>query len=288
MPRPLQAGWLDEVNAIQQEISALTANEQGLDDLTRLQRFYDLSYDLSMLENPGFATGLGDPRGQDRLTDLSQDGVTAPSGCYEEFSGVDREHRSRRAARSRAASTTICCATRSRSASDGLRFPEELLQMNQMSGPQQDVARLLAMMPNARADQLENQIARMEALPAYIDQSIALMREGLAAGVTPPKITLRDVPQQIRNQLVDDASQSPLLRGFAEIPAIGRSAAGRVAAKPCGRRLSRAGGAGLRAPAGVHRERIPARRRANRSPRVTCRTARPGTGTTWPCAPRPT
>ena len=58
----LQADWREEVNAIQREISALTANEQGLDDVTRLRRFYDLSYDLSMLENPVFATGLGDPR----------------------------------------------------------------------------------------------------------------------------------------------------------------------------------------------------------------------------------
>jgi uncharacterized protein (DUF885 family) len=37
--------------------------------------------------------------------------------------------------------------------------------------------------------------------------------------VTPPAITLRDVPQQIRNQLVDDASKSPLLKGFVEVPA---------------------------------------------------------------------
>ena len=90
--------------------------------------------------------------------------------------------------------------------------------MNQMGGPQQDIASLLAMMPNTRASDLENQLARMEALPVYLDQSIALLRKGLEAGVTPPAITLRDVPQQIRNQLVDDAADSPLLTGFVEIP----------------------------------------------------------------------
>jgi uncharacterized protein (DUF885 family) len=74
------------------------------------------------------------------------------------------------------------------------------------------------MMPNSQAGDLENQIARIEALPVYLDQSIALMRKGLEAGVTPPAITLRDVPQQIRNQLVDDAADSPLLTGFVEIP----------------------------------------------------------------------
>jgi len=213
----LQAGWLDEVNAIQQEISALTANEQGLEDLTRLQRFYDLSYDLSMLENPGFATGLGDPRGQDRLTDLSQDGLARRRVATKSSLALIESINRAALPEAEQLNYDLLRDTLNKRA-EGLRFPEEFLQMNQMSGPQQDAARLLAMMPNARADQLENQIARMEALPAYIDQSIALMREGMAAGVTPPQITLRDVPQQIRNQLVDDASLSPLLRGFSGIP----------------------------------------------------------------------
>ena len=99
------------------------------------------------------------------------------------------------------------------------RFPRHYMQMTQMSGPQQDLASLLAMMPNAKADQLEDQIARMEAFPGYIDQNIALLREGMEKGATPPAITLRDVPEQIRSQLVDDASQSPVLKGFVEIPA---------------------------------------------------------------------
>ena len=213
----LQADWREEVNAIQREISALTANEQGLDDVTRLRRFYDLSYDLSMLENPVFATGLGDPRGQDRLTDLSQDGVSRRRvATKSSLALIESINRAALPEPERLNYDLLRDTLNKRV--EGLRFPEEFLQMNQMGGPQQDAARLLAMMPNVRTDQLENQIARLEALPAYIDQSIALMREGMAAGVTPPQVTLRDVPQQIRNQLVDDASLSPLLRGFAEIP----------------------------------------------------------------------
>jgi uncharacterized protein (DUF885 family) len=213
----LQADWREEVNAIQREISALTANEQGLDDVTRLRRFYDLSYDLSMLENPVFATGLGDPRGQDRLTDLSQDGVSRRRVATKSSLALIESINRAALPEPERLNYDLLRDTLNKRA-EGLRFPEEFLQMNQMGGPQQDPARLLAMMPNVRTDQLENQIARLEALPAYIDQSIALMREGMAAGVTPPQVTLRDVPQQIRNQLVDDASLSPLLRGFAEIP----------------------------------------------------------------------
>jgi uncharacterized protein (DUF885 family) len=218
-PAALAADWLGDVEAIHAEIRGLTANASGLSDEQRLRRYYELSYDLAMLESPRFATALGDPRGQDRLGDFSSD-------------GIERRRRAKRDAlallksieRSRlpAAEQLNYDLLRGELADDvaGQRFPTHFLQMDQMGGPQQNLASLLAMMPAARAEELGNQIARMEAFPAYVDQSIALMRQGMAAGVTPPRITLRDVPQQIRNQLVDDALASPLLRAFVE-PAAG-------------------------------------------------------------------
>jgi len=216
-PTLLHADWVADVNAIHDEIEALTSNEQGQSDLARLQRYYELSYDMTMLESPEFATWRGDPRGQDRLEDLSQEAVqrrrTATRASLALIESIDRSA----LPAIEQVNYDLLRDTLQRRV-DSLRFPQELLQMNQMSGPQQDVAGLLAMMPKASAGQLENQIARMAALPAYIDQSIALMREGIEAGVTPPKITLRDVPQQIRNQLVDDAMASPLLQGFKDIP----------------------------------------------------------------------
>jgi uncharacterized protein (DUF885 family) len=215
---PASADWLEEVTALHDEIRSLTRNDEGLSDEQRLQRFYTLSYDLTMLENPGFATGLGDPRGQDRLTDLSQDGVQRRRRANRDslalLSSIDRSA----LPEAERVNYDLLRDTVQRQV-DGLRFPQELLQMNQMSGPQQDLSRLLAMMPNATPGQLENQIARMEALPAYVDQSIVLLRNGLEAGGTPPRVTLRDVPQQIRNQLVDDAARSPLLGGFTDLPA---------------------------------------------------------------------
>jgi uncharacterized protein (DUF885 family) len=213
----LQASWQDEIDAIHEEISELTLNRQGLTDLQRLQRYYELSYDMTMLENPEFATWRGDPRGQDRLEDLSQEAVKrrrqATRDALELIENIDRSA----LPASEQVNYDLLRDTLQRRVGS-LRFPAELLQMNQMAGPQQDLADLLSMMPASRVGELENQIARMAALPAYVDQSIALMREGIEAGVTPPKITLRDVPQQIRNQLVDDAMTSPLLRGFKDIP----------------------------------------------------------------------
>jgi len=218
LPLQLCADWLEDVTAIHAEIQSLTANEQGLDGKQRLERYYELSYDLVILESPGFATDMGDPRGQDRLGDYSE-------------AGVERRQQSDRDSLALIKSIDRYALTGADQVNydlllDGLernvrsqRFPSHYLQMDQMGGPQQNLASLLARMPNARAEQLENQIARLEGFPDYIDQNIALLRKGLEKGVTPPKITLREVPQQIRNQLVDDAAESPLLKGFVEIPA---------------------------------------------------------------------
>ena len=43
------------------------------------------------------------------------------------------------------------------------------------------------------------------------------MEQGLAAGLTPPKITLRDVPDQVQAQIVDDPLKSPMLDGVHDV-----------------------------------------------------------------------
>ncbi len=218
LPLQLHADWLDDVNAIHMEISSLTSNEQGLSGEQRLQRYYELSYNLTMLESPGFATYKGDPRGQNRLGDFSAAGVERRQKAERDSLALIKSINRDALSEADRVNYDLLLDDLER-AVNSQRFPTQYLQMNQMGGPQQNAARLLAMMPNDRAEQLENQIARMEAFPEYVDQNIALMRKGLEQGVTPPKITLREVPQQIRNQLVDDASESPLLRGFVDIPA---------------------------------------------------------------------
>ena len=95
-----------------------------------------------------------------------------------------------------------------------LRMP-----VNQMEGVQQDIPRIIALMPATSPADYENIVARLKAAPALIDQTIALMRQGMAEGMTPPQITVRDVPDQVRAQIVDDALKSPLLEAFTKWPA---------------------------------------------------------------------
>jgi uncharacterized protein (DUF885 family) len=44
------------------------------------------------------------------------------------------------------------------------------------------------------------------------------MGRGLAAGMTPPAVTLRDVPDQVKAQIGDDPLKSPMLAAFTAWP----------------------------------------------------------------------
>src|SRR5438477_364335 len=96
--------------------------------------------------------------------------------------------------RSAEGASSRCALTRGRAEGlEGRRFKGEYMPINQMQGVQQNVAQLVAMMPASRARDYEDVLARLEALPTLVDQTVVLMKEGLARGITPPRITLRDV-----------------------------------------------------------------------------------------------
>jgi uncharacterized protein (DUF885 family) len=93
------------------------------------------------------------------------------------------------------------------------------MPINQMEGVQQDIPRVISLMPSATVADYEHIVARLRAAPALVDQTIALMKQGLAQGLTPPQITLRDVPAQVAAQIVTDPRTSPLLDAFGKWPA---------------------------------------------------------------------
>ena len=68
----------------------------------------------------------------------------------------------------------------------------------------------------------EDWLARLRLFPVYMDQTIDLMREGIAAGMLHPRVVMQRVPDQIRRQIVEDPEQSlffkPFLQTCSEIP----------------------------------------------------------------------
>lgn len=93
------------------------------------------------------------------------------------------------------------------------------MPVNQIEGVQQDIPNVIAMMPAASAADYENIVLRLERAGTLVDQTIELMKQGLAAHMTPPRITLRDVPSQVQSQIFDEPMKSPMLEAFTKMPA---------------------------------------------------------------------
>jgi uncharacterized protein (DUF885 family) len=192
-------------------------------DLLRAQLDEDWTY--WMTQYPELATSVGYPGQNARWTDYSQAAIDARAAylkrSLERLAAVDR------AALDASGQLTLdLYRGLLDTAVKGLDFHNDavpiagviphnlLMPINQLEGVQQDVPRTLALMPSATREDYENIIARLEGVGPLIDQTIALMEQGLAAGWTPPRITLRDVPAQVRSQLVGDPTTSPMLEPF--------------------------------------------------------------------------
>jgi uncharacterized protein (DUF885 family) len=212
------ADYREETAALVDRVVELSGEQTGLSDSERLKELISIAYDYTMLNSPEFATFRGDPRGQDRWSDPSEEALLAQREHtkiqHRALQSIDR------GALSEAEQVNYdLLLDQVDSQLKGFDFPSEFLPLNQMSGPQQSIAQMMAIMRPRNLTDYQNMVSRLEKAPELIDGAIAWMRKGMEAGVTPPKITLRDVPQQVRNQLVDDPAQSPLLSAFQAIPA---------------------------------------------------------------------
>ncbi len=98
------------------------------------------------------------------------------------------------------------------------QFPNELFPITQLNGVQETPANTLAQNPQNTVKDYEDIISRLRGIPTSIDQTIELLKAGVKAGITPPRVTLVDVPQQIKAQVVEDPMKSPLLEAFTKFP----------------------------------------------------------------------
>jgi len=92
-------------------------------------------------------------------------------------------------------------------------------RISQTDGLHNEVFSIIDQMPARTVRDYENIIARLRALPVYIDQSLALVREQLEAGVTQPPVIVNLMLDQVSAQRSASPEESPLLAAFKTFPA---------------------------------------------------------------------
>ena len=93
------------------------------------------------------------------------------------------------------------------------RYRLYLLPVNQRGGIQ-DESSLVDLLQFDSIRDYEDWIARLDAFPNYMAQTMALMRQGIREGMLHPKIIMQRVPGQIRKQLVGNPEESLYYKPF--------------------------------------------------------------------------
>jgi len=89
---------------------------------------------------------------------------------------------------------------------------------SQSDGAHNDIFNVIDQMPSRTVKDYDNIITRLHALPVYIDQTIDLLREQLAAGLAQPATVVDLMLDQIASQREASPEDSPLLLAFRRFP----------------------------------------------------------------------
>jgi uncharacterized protein (DUF885 family) len=195
-------------------VFAQNSNQNGA--TKQLYALFDAEWENNLRENPTFASYLGDKRYNDRWEDRS-------------LAAIERRHR-----RNTEVLEKLKKIDRSQlSVSDRLnydlfqkdyeesverfQFKQFLLPVSQQGGiqTQDELAQFLQF---RTVKDFEDWIARMNAFPVLMEQTLELMREGKRQNLMLPRVVMQRVPAQIDKQITATAEANPFYAPFKNFP----------------------------------------------------------------------
>ena len=196
---------------------ANAARAQQGDDGKRLHAFFAEEWERGLRESPESASFEGDKRFNDRWSDNSLEAIAASEAADREaLARLKRFDRSKLSPADQLNYDTYLWLQEK--SVQRQAFREYLQPMGHQGGVQTADGLVEGLAFNEVRD-YRDWLARMRALPKVIDQTIALMREGVKVGNVPPRVLMQRVPAQIAAQIVDDPAASPFYRPFAKFAA---------------------------------------------------------------------
>lgn len=182
-----------------------------------LLELLEKDYDAQMRRDPIGASNRGDRRFDRLLPDVGPEGVAvAIEGVRERLSALETIDRAALSPANRLNADLLDVALRT--TLEGARFHPEQFALGPQSGPQIELPQIPDRLSFTTRAQHEDYLARIDAIPAYIDQTIANLRAGLKAGRTPPRVTLGRTPAQAAamsaQSFVERPETHPLYKPF--------------------------------------------------------------------------
>jgi uncharacterized protein (DUF885 family) len=183
----------------------------------RVHAFFKESFEEHLRDSPESATAIGRHDYDDRWTDWSAAGRATVRRHL--------ETRLKRAAtlptaglgdEDRLSVRLFRYVTEQDLAADDLET--HLLRVQPLYGLHTRVFLTVDRMSTHSVRDYENLIARLRAVPRYVDQQIEILDEAMARGLTQPAVVVDVVANQIEHQLAQDAQHSALLAPFSRFP----------------------------------------------------------------------
>ena len=181
-----------------------------------LHSFFDAEWEYAMEQNPTWASSLGDRRWNDKWEDASLEAIRKREEHMRD--AVSRLAKIDRAKLSPADQLNYDLFKKDAEAEiAGFKYRMYLLPITQRGGIQ-TADELAEQLRFTTVKDYEDWIARLRALPTLMDQTIALMREGVKARVLWPQIVIERVPAQIDKQIVPDPEESAFFKPLTNFP----------------------------------------------------------------------
>lgn len=206
--------WLAGGLLLSAMVSADVENRSAADEA--LNQLFDAAWDQDMRTSPVWASMLGDRRFNRQWHDLSSAAFDRRNqnnrAILGELDSIDREALS---PEEQVNFALFDQAYQSRLAE--AEHPTHLMPISQRGGIQtlDETGNRLRLQT---VQDFDDWLARLDQVDDLMDQTIALMDEGVATGFVPPKITMSRVPAQIARQVVETAEESLFYQPFVSLP----------------------------------------------------------------------
>jgi uncharacterized protein (DUF885 family) len=183
----------------------------------KLREALEQEWQYTLRTSPELATGIGDPRYNDRWSDYSAAAQEKQTAHGREeirvFAAIDTAGFPEQETLNR-----TLMLRQLRESVEGARFKDWEMPVDQMNGIQLGIPGIMTQMPLKTVKDFENYVARLHGIPGVLDQVTVNMRQGMADHLMPPRYLLEKVAAQSEDIATKPLTSSPFAEPLQKFP----------------------------------------------------------------------